>query len=327
MPYTSYVKLNAEDVKALYDYFMKSVPAVKQANQPSEIPSPLNMRWPLAIWNVVFADSKTYQTKSDHDAVWNRGAYLVQGLGHCGACHTPRGLAFNEKAYDEHGDDWVVGGPLDNWSAPNLTQAPNTGLGRWSVDEIAEFMKTGKNKYGNAFGTMIEVINNSTQYLTDDDIRAVATYLKSLKPEHDGVAEPFKYDQSTVAALRGGKIESAGATIYLQQCQACHGADGNGYAPYLPSLAGNPAVLDADPSSLVNITLNGSARIVVQGMPDSYRMPQFRVMLSDEKIAEVVSFIRTSWGNKTGTVTAKDVAKIRGETNPASDRVEVLRMK
>ena len=97
MPYPSYAKLRPEDVKALYDYFMKSVPAVKQPDQPSEIPWPLSMRWVLAIWSTVFADDRTYADKPGHAAAWNRGAYLVQGLGHCGACHTPRGPLFNEK--------------------------------------------------------------------------------------------------------------------------------------------------------------------------------------------------------------------------------------
>ncbi len=327
MPYPSYAKINDEDVKALYDYFMKSVPAVKQANPPSEIPFPLNMRWPLAIWNVLFFDDKPYQAKKEHDAVWNRGAYLVQGMGHCGACHTPRGLAFNEKGYDEGDSDFLVGGPLDNWSAPNLTQAPNTGLGRWTTEEIAEFMRTGKNKYGSAFGTMIEVINNSSQFLTEEDQVAMATYLKSLKAQRETITAAYQHDPQTATNLRSGKLDAPGSTVYMQSCQSCHGADGKGYAPYLPPLAGNPAVLDSDPSSLINITLNGSARIVVKGMPDSYRMPQFRVMLSDQKVADVVTFMRTSWGNKSGTVTAAQVAKIRNETNPASDRVEVLRMK
>ena len=326
MPYPSYAKLTADDVKALYEYFMKAVPAVKQANLPSEIPAPLNMRWPLAIWNVLFFESSPYKAKADHDAVWNRGAYLVQGLGHCGACHTPRGIAFNEKGYDESSNRWLAGAPLDNWSAPNLTQAANTGLGRWSQDEIAAFMKTGHNNQGTAFGTMIDVINNSSQFLSDADITAMATYLKSLKPAGDD-GKAYAYDDSSAAALKSGKLDKPGATIFVQQCKSCHGADGKGYAPYLPALAGNPAVLDADPSSLINITLNGSARIVVAGMPDSYRMPQFRVMLSDQKIADAVTFMRTSWGNSSAPVTAQMVADIRKATNPASDRIEILRMK
>src|SRR6185503_20968596 len=122
--------------------FMKEVPPVKQANLPSEITGIKSWRWPLAIWNWMFMDKGVYQTSSDHDAAWNRGAYLVQGLGHCGACHTPRGAAFQEKALDEGSDSFLAGAPLDNWSAPNLTQAQGTGLGRWAHGDILEFMKT-----------------------------------------------------------------------------------------------------------------------------------------------------------------------------------------
>jgi mono/diheme cytochrome c family protein len=327
MPYPSYAKLSSADVKSLYEYFMKSVPAVKQANQPSEIPWPLNIRWPLAIWNTLFFDDKSYADKEGHDAAWNRGAYLVQGLGHCGACHTPRGLAFNEKALDERSTGFLVGAPLDNWSAPNLTQAANTGLGRWSEAEIAQFMKVGHNNSGTAFGTMTEVINNSTQYLTDADLAAIAAYLKSLPAAREDGAAAYAYDGATAETLRGGKLTAPGAVAYFQRCKSCHSADGKGYAPYLPPLAGNPAVLDPNAASLINITLNGSARIVVAGMPDAYRMPQFRALLNDQEVADVVNFMRTGWGNKAGSVTASDVAKIRGETNPATDRIEVLRMK
>jgi mono/diheme cytochrome c family protein len=326
MPYPSYAKLSADDVKALYDYFMKSVPAAKQSSPPSEIPWPLNMRWPLAIWNALFVDDKPYVQKPEHDAAWNRGAYLVQGLGHCGACHTPRGIAFNEKALDESHGDYLAGAPLDNWSAPNLTQAPLTGLGRWSVADIAAFLKTGHNSAGTAFGTMIEVINNSTQYLSDADLTAIATYLKWL-PTAGGAQKAYAYDSSTAVQLRAGQKAGPGGVVYVQRCQACHGADGKGYAPYLPPLAGNPAVLDPDPASAINISLNGSARVVVNGLPDAYRMPQFRVTLSDQQIADVVSFIRHGWGNGASAVTASDVAHVRAETNPASDRVEALRMK
>jgi mono/diheme cytochrome c family protein len=327
MPYPSYAKLTDADVKALYDYFMKSVPAAKRANQPSEIPWPLNLRWPLAVWNVLFFDDKPYADKAGKDAAWNRGAYLVQGLGHCGACHTPRGIAFNEKAVDETKSGFLVGAPLDNWSAPNLTQAVNTGLGRWSEADIAQFMKVGHNGFGTAFGTMTEVINNSTQYMTDTDLAAMATYLKSLPAAHDQGA-PYAYDEATESMLRAGsKPTVPGAVAYIQRCKSCHAGDGKGYAPYLPPLAGNPAVLDPDGVGLINITLNGSARIVVAGMPDAYRMPQFRALMTDQEVADVVNFMRTSWGNKAGTVSAGDVAKVRAETNPSTDRIEVLRMK
>ena len=327
MPYPSYAKMNEEDMRALYDFFMKSVAAAEVPNKPSEIPSPLNMRWPIAIWNFVFADDDRYENKADKDAAWNRGAYLVQGLGHCGACHTPRGLAFNEKGYDEGDNDFLVGAPLDNWSASNLRQDVNTGLGRWTQDELKEFMKTGHNKYGTAFGTMTEVINNSSQYMTDADITALATYLRSIPGGREKDANPYTYDPATAKDLQAREYAAPGALTYAQQCMTCHLADGAGFAPYLPPLAGNPITVDPHPESLINIVLNGTMRIVVDGMPDAYKMPQYRILLSDQEVADVVSFIRTSWGNKAERVTAEKVAEIRKLTDPASDQIHILRMK
>jgi mono/diheme cytochrome c family protein len=327
MPYPSYAKMSAEDMKALYDFIMKSVPAANVPNKPAEIPALLNQRWVLAIWNVVFADDARYQAKPDQSAEWNRGAYLVQGLGHCGACHTPRGLAFNEKGYSEKDDKFLIGAPLDNWSATSLRQDVNTGLGAWSHDETVEFLKTGHNKFGTAFGTMTEVINNSTQYMTDDDIKAIATYLHTLPGVREKTDNPFKYDPAIEEKLKAHKYDVAGAQVYMQQCMTCHRPDGKGFTPYLPPLAGNPVIQDPSPASLINIVLNGSLVVVVDGMPDAYRMPQYRVLLNDQEIADVVSFVRSSWGNKASPVTAKDVADMRKDTDPVGDQIRILRMK
>lgn len=327
MPYPSYAKMNEEDMKALYDFFMKSVAPAKVENKPSEIPFPLNMRWPLAIWNIVFADDKRYEAKADQSPAWNRGAYLVQGLGHCGACHTPRGLAFNEKGYNEKDDQFLIGAPLDNWSASNLRQDINTGLGSWTLEDTKEFLHTGHNRFGTAFGTMTEVINDSTQYMTDEDVTAMATYLHSLEGKREGKNNPYAYDPSTEANLKARKYDAPGSMVYMQQCQTCHRMDGKGFAPYLPPLAGNPVIVDPDPSSLINIVLNASLVVVVDGMPDAYRMPQYRVLLNDQEIADVVSFIRTSWGNKASAVKAADVAKMRKDTDPVNEQVRILRMK
>jgi mono/diheme cytochrome c family protein len=327
MPYPSYAKTSEEDMKAMYDFFMKSVPAANVANKPSEIPSPLNMRWPLAIWNFVFAEDDRYEPVSDKDPVWNRGAYLVQGLGHCGACHTPRGIAFNEQGYDGDDDEFLMGAPLDNWSASNLRGDVNTGLGRWTQAELEEFLRTGHNKYGTAFGTMTEVINNSTQFMTAADVTAMATYLKALPGSREGTTDPYKYDATTEKNLAAREFDSTGALVYAQQCQSCHLMNGAGHAPYLPPLAGNPVTVDPSPVSLINIVLNGSSRVVVNGMPDAYKMPQYRVLLSDQEVADVVTFIRKGWGNKADAITAKEVADLRKLTDPASDQVHILRMK
>lgn len=326
MPYPSYAKINDEDLRALYAFFMEGVPAANVANKPSEIKSPLNIRWPLKIWNALFLPDAGYTADTSKNATWNRGAYLVEGLGHCGACHTPRGLFFQEKGYDAADSSFLSGAELDSWHASNLRGDPLAGLGRWSDSETAEFLKTGHNSFSTAFGTMIEVINNSTQHLSNEDIAAMATYLKSL-PAVGNPNVTLTYDQSTTDALRSGAFEDDGERLYVQHCAACHGHDGRGHAPYLPPIAGNPPLLDNNPVSLINVTLNGSARIVLQGMPDAYRMPQFRVLLNDQEIADILTFMRRGWGHKASAVSASEVAKIRNITNPASDEVIVLRMR
>jgi mono/diheme cytochrome c family protein len=325
MPYPSYAKLTSADVAALYDFFMKQVKPVDQANLQNEIPMLLSFRWPLAIWNVVFAKSDSYVAKSDRDAEWNRGAYLVQGLGHCGACHTPRGLAWQEKALDDGGSKFLSGALLDAWYAPDLRGDVRTGLGTWTKDDLADFLKHGHNRGGTAFGSMIDVVNNSTPYLSDSDINAIAVYLKSLPAAFR--EEPIAYDDATSAALRSGQASQPGATTYTGSCANCHGFDAKGFGPYTPALAGNPVVLDNDPSSLINLMLNGSTPLVVKGTPDPYRMPQFRQQYTDQEIADVVTFIRNAWGNQAPAVTALEVASIRKTTDPSSDQVIILKMR
>ena len=325
MPYPSYAKITDDDMHALYDFFMKEVPPVKQANIPNEIPGYLAFRWPLAVWNIVFATSGPYVAKSGHDAAWNRGAYLVEGLGHCGACHTPRGWAYQEKALDDSSGAFLQGAELDAWSAPDLRGDARTGLGGWSQAELATFFKTGHNKKAAAFGSMLDVVNNSTPYLTDDDVNALAAYLKSLPPSAQQTAPT--YDEASTKALLSGSAKEPGATIYLGYCVSCHGADGRGQSPYIPALAGNPVVLDPNPVSLINLVLNGAEPLVVKGTPDAYRMPQYRVQLSDDEIATVLSFVRGAWDNGTPPVTAGQVKALRPVTDPSSDQVIILKMR
>lgn len=320
MPYPSYVKLTDGDVKALYAFFMAGVPAARQPNRDSEIPWPLSMRWPLALWSAVFAPSATFEARKDKDALWNRGAYLVQGAGHCGSCHTPRGLAMNEKAYHEGSRLYLSGGLLDGWYAPSLRGDSNTGLGRWSEEELHQFLKTGRNRHAVVFGSMTEAFNNSLQFMPDEDLRAIAHYLKSLpgNPGKDGAAWSY-------SAAAGDN--RAGAQTYLAKCSFCHGVDGRGQGQWIPPLAGSASSLASEgAASGINAVLNGSARVVAQGVPDAYRMPPFRNQLSDQQIADVLSYVRSSWGNTGGTVSPKDVRKLRKRTDPASSEVIVLQM-
>jgi mono/diheme cytochrome c family protein len=328
MPYPSYAKISDADIAALYAYFMRAVKPVRQPNRPTAIKWPLSIRWPLAIWNLLFLDEQPYKSASDHDAQWNRGAYLVQGLGHCGACHTPRGWLFQEKALTESKPAFLSGAQLDNWSAADLAGDSAFGLGRWSEADLVQFFKTGHNAGATAFGSMIDVINYSTQFLTDEDNGALAHYLKSLPPAHPQAQQGWSYDPAATTALDNSQFNAPGSLAYLQFCAGCHQRGGKGNAPYIPALAGNPAVLDPEAVSLINISLNGSSPVVIQGTPDAYRMIPFRDQFDDRQLAEIVSFVRASWGNKAAAVTPGQVAGVREKTDPVRYyELDLLRMR
>ncbi|WP_322104174.1 cytochrome c [Paraburkholderia sp. J41] len=314
MPYPSYAKINDADMQALYAYFMHGVAPVIQPNRASDIKWPMNMRWPLKLWNLVFLKKGVYEDKAGKDVAWNRGAYLIQGLGHCGSCHTPRGFAFQEQALDESGSEFLTGGLLDNWFASNLTSDRNVGLGRWSEADLATFLKTGANQHASAYGAMTDVINNSTQSLSDADIGAMVAYLKSLPPAGGNGAPPYEYDARQTKVSLAHPANDAGARVYNTYCLQCHGADGRGFAPLLAPLAGNPTVLGGDPSSLINVTLNGTRDLVIGGVPAPYPMPKYAGVLTDQQIADVLTFVRAGWNNGAPAVTPEAVGKLRKAT-------------
>lgn len=323
MPYPSYAKLSDEDMRALYAFFMKGVAPVRQANIPSAIPWPLNMRWPIALWNGVFTDTGSYATKTTQDALWNRGAYIVQGPGHCGSCHTPRGLAFNEKALDESDTDFLAGALLDGWYAPSLRDDHNLGLARWSEPEIVQFLKTGRNKHAVVFGSMTEAFNNSTQFMSDNDLASIARYLKSLPGDRQRDGKPWQYEAVSAAT----QMDAPGAHTYVERCASCHGLDGKGQSEWMPPLAGATSALSKETASAINITLNGSQRVVAAGVPDAYRMPAFREQLSDKQIADLLTFVRSTWGNQSDAITTEAVGKLREKTDPASSSPIILQMR
>lgn len=311
MPYPSYAKVSDTDIHYLYVYFKHGVKPVRQANKASEIPWPLNYRFPLALWNAFFLDKDTYQPDPNKDANWNRGAYLVQGLGHCGACHTPRGLAFQEKGLTQASGKFLSGETLEGWSATNLRGDHNTGLGRWSESDIVVYLKSGANQHSSAFGTMTAVINNSTEGMTIQDLTGMASYLKTIKGSDDKGQTPYKYDASSTLAQFKEPAKYPGARLYQQYCAACHSQNGQGVAPYLSPLAGNPAVMDPDPSSLINVILNGSPQLKPQGVAAPFNMPKFRHLLNDNEIAQLVTFMQKGWNHNLDATDAKEVAKIR----------------
>nr|WP_244117298.1 cytochrome c [Burkholderia gladioli] len=313
MPYPSYARLSEEDVRAMYAYFSQGVAPVEQPNRAVDIVWPLSMRWPLAIWRKLYAPApKPFESASYADPVLARGAYLVQGLGHCGACHTPRAPTMQERALgDADGSDFLAGGAaIDGWVPTSLRGEPRTGLGTWSEQEIVRFLKTGRNLHTAAFGGMTDVVDHSMQYLSDADLSAIARYLKSLPPRASGETA-YAYDDAAAQALRAGDAKRPGASVYVDNCMACHRSDGRGYTRVFPALGGNPVVQGADPTSLIHVVLEGAALNGTHEAPSSFTMPPFGWRLSDQEVADVANFVRTSWGNTGSTVTAAQVAKLR----------------
>lgn len=313
MPFPSYARVSDADMQALYAYFMKGVAPVARDNQDSDIPWPLSMRWPLSIWRWMFAPSvETPALAAGSDPVISRGAYLVEGLGHCGACHTPRALTMQEKALSASDGSAFLSGsaPLEGWIAKNLRGDHQDGLGSWSEEQLVQFLKTGRSDRSAVFGGMSDVVVHSMQYLSEADLTAIARYLKSL-PAKDPKDLPHAYDQQVAQALWNGDDSKPGAAVYIDNCAACHRTDGHGYTRVFPALAGNPVLQSADATSLIHIVLKGGTLPATHSAPSTFTMPPFAWRLSDQEVADVVNFIRSSWGNQASSVKPGDVAALR----------------
>ena len=313
MPYPSYARVTETDMQALYAYFMNGVKPVAQENTAVDIPWPLSMRWPLAMWRWTFAPAVAdFTPVTGQDPVVSRGAYLVEGLGHCGACHTPRALTMQEKALSAGDSSAFLSGsaPLEGWIAKNLRGDHKDGLGSWNEEQLVQFLKTGRSDRSAVFGGMSDVIVHSMQYMSEADLTAIARYLKSL-PAVDAADMPHQYDPAVADALWNGDDSKRGAAVYIDNCAACHRTDGHGYTRVFPALAGNPVLLSDDPTSLIHIVLKGGTLPATHTAPSTFTMPAFDWRLSDQEVADVVNFIRTSWGNKGGDVKAADVKGLR----------------
>ncbi|MFT4067036.1 c-type cytochrome [Paraburkholderia sp.] len=313
MPYPSFAKITDDDMHALYVYFMHGVQPVAVPAPRTRLPFPFSQRWALTFWDWAFAAKDRFAPDAKHDAQWNRGAYLVQSLGHCGACHTPRGPAYEERGYDESSSAYLTGGTNDHWFAPNLTADPGSGLGRSSAAEIADFLRRGHGNGLIAFGSMVQVVEDSTQYLNDADLAAIAAYLKSLPPRAPGgyFNERSSAARQTALALKTGDVERPGAGIYASYCARCHQMDGVGVPQKYPRLAGNPAVLSSSSASLVRLLIEGGASPRTESGPQPRKMPSFAGRLTDTEMARVLTFVRNTWGNTAGPVTTRDVSSVR----------------
>ncbi len=313
MPYASFAAVAESDMQALYTYFMEGVKPVRHTPPQTSLIFPFSQRWGLMFWSAAFANQKTYQPRADRDTQWNRGAYLVQSLGHCGACHTPRGLAFQEKGYSESSPEYLSGSVIDNWFAANLTGTDASGLGRWSEAEISKFLETGHSGHSVAFGSMVTVIENSTQHLRKTDLDAIAHYLKSLpaKKGKTSYKPPVKQSQLVLTAAVSSQFERPGAGLYSGFCAKCHRDNGTGKPPEIPRLGGSAMVLSENASSLVRLILEGGKAPLTKNGPKPKKMPAYEQKFSDREIADVLTFIRNNWGNAARAVTPRDVSLLR----------------
>ena len=337
MPYTNFARLDDEDLSALYAYFMKGVQPATQDNAKTDLPWPFSMRWLMAGWNMLYLPGKPYQPVAAQSAEWNRGAYLVQGLGHCSACHTPRSLAGGEKASSEKdGDLFLSGAIIDGWYAQPLRNTTQPGLATWSQQELVDYLKAGRTDKTAAFGPMTEVIANSTQHMSREDLTSIAVYLKSLNGK-DGSTVPVTPAPATTmtgGAVAGGPVATAlqkgdtgkvGAMVYLNNCNACHRSDGQGAQKAFPTLAGNTAVNAKDPTSLIRLVLQGSVMPQTATAPSPIGMPDFGWRLTDANVADVLTLVRSSWGNQSAAVTAQQVAKVRQAAGKGAAAVPVAK--
>jgi mono/diheme cytochrome c family protein len=294
-PYPYFTKLIREDILAIRAYLATLEP-VRNSVPPPELRFPFNFRVGMRLWNWLYFEPGIIMPDQSKGTEWNRGRYLVEGLGHCGACHTPKNFLGADKA-----DQAFGGNRVDGMFAPRLDGAARGGLKSWSVEDIAEYLQSGRNAKSHAWQLMSEVVLNSTSKMSDSDIRAIAVYLKSLPA---GAAEPVVSAPPPAQMAEGQKV-------YRGACIACHEADGSSAPRIYPPLPGNANLQSADPASTIRVILDGAESITTPRAPNKGSMPAYAAKLSDQQIADVTTYIRNAWGNAAPAVTAAEVAKAR----------------
>jgi len=297
-PYPWFKLASRADDDAIFS-FLKTTPAVHYTPPTNHLPFPLNVRSAVSGWNLLFLDSHEYQPDSSQSAEWNRGAYLVNGLGHCGACHTPKNALGADKS-----KQLFRGGDLETWVAPDLTGNARIGLGDWNVEDIAEYLRSGRNAHAAAGGPMADVITYSTSLMNDDDRHAIATYLKSQP------ASP-----ADAAGTPDPQAMSRGAEIYSDACTSCHLEQGVGQSRLFPPLKADAMLQQANPAGVLHLILAGTRIGPSPSRPSPLSMPSFAWKLSDQEIADVSTFIRNSWGNQASSISEADVSAARKKLN------------
>jgi mono/diheme cytochrome c family protein len=303
MPYNDYTKMSREDVLAIRAYLNTLTP-VRNAVIANTLPFPFNIRAAMRVWNAFYFTEGDYQPDPHQSIEWNRGAFLVDGPGHCGACHTPKTFLGGDKT-----DQYLKGGYLQGWSAPDITNDNRLGIGAWSKDELVDYLGSGHNRVTAATGPMGEVVTLSTSLMTNADLEAMATYLKSLPGKATSRAPLAANDPSM----------TAGAAIYRDQCSACHGLDGKGVAELFPSVANSSMAKSDDPTTSIRIVLRGARSVGTTAQPTASGMPSYGWQLNDDQVAAVLTYIRNSWGGAAQAVAPAQVSKVRLDTERRPD--------
>jgi mono/diheme cytochrome c family protein len=294
-PYPYFTKMIRDDVLAIRAYLATLAP-VRNTRPPPELHWPFNYRVLMRGWDWLFFQPGIFQPDQQKTAEWNRGAYLVEGAAHCGACHTPKNIFGADKR-----DRLYGGGLVQGWFAPRLDSAARSGLKSWSADDIVEYLQSGRNGRSHAGKLMAEVVVNSTSKMSDADVRAIAIYLKELPA---GAPEP-------VVTPPAPEAMSDGAAVYAHACISCHEANGTGSPRVYPPLPSNANLQSANPSSILRIILDGAQTVTTPRAPNTGSMPAYAKQLGDQQVADVANYIRNSWGNAAPLVTPDEVAKAR----------------
>jgi mono/diheme cytochrome c family protein len=304
-PYPNFTRMERADADAILAY-LRSLAPVQQPNRPHALKFPFDRQPALAVWRALYFRPARMAAIPTRSVEWQRGAYLVEALGHCNACHASRNaLGATSSPLD------LAGGliPVQNWYAPSLTSPLEAGVADWDLTQIVALLRDGTSARGTAMGPMGEVVRDSTQYLSDSDLRAMAAYLQALP---QGAAPGAARVPTAPTAVAGTDVDRTGAKLYERHCADCHGERGAGVAGIYPALAGSRAVTMHSPANLVHIVLEGGFAPATAGNPRPFGMPPFATLLSDDEVARLLTYLRTSWGNRGAAVSALDVAQFRG---------------
>jgi len=294
MPYNYYTGMTRADSDAIYAY-LRTVPAVSYTPPPNKLPPPLQIRAIMGVWNALYFHPGEYRPDPARSADWNRGAYLVETLGHCGGCHTPMNLLGAPKTHQ-----YLQGGMIEDWFATDLTADRRKGLGGWSRQDLVDYLRTGRNAHAAAAGPMGEVVAASTSHLTDADLNAIGAYL-SERPASASTPAPA-IDPATMRQ---------GEAIYVDNCSACHQMQGQGAPGFFPPLQDHAGLQQSNPSTTIRVILTGVQSTPTAAKPTGVAMPAYAWKLTDRQVAAVATYVRNAWSNSAPSVTSGEVSKLR----------------